>query len=78
MQVNFIDVGGSSMNWSAEIDELNFENLYNQVKGRGGLYSNDIEFRYDEVSGQGVIIVGMVRTVGKFEVIQSKLEVVNE
>ncbi|WP_210467470.1 hypothetical protein [Vibrio crassostreae] len=72
MQVNFIDVGSSSMNWSAEVDELNYENLYNEVKKRGALYSNDVEFRYEEDSGKGLIIVGMVRTGGKFEVVQQK------
>ncbi|UTZ44534.1 hypothetical protein [Vibrio campbellii] len=69
--MNFIDVGGSSMNWSAEIGELNYENLYKEVKEKGALMSNDIEFRYEEESGKGFIIVGMVRTGGKFEVVQA-------
>lgn len=72
MQVNFINVGGSSMNWSAEMEELNYENLYSEIKKRGALYSNDIEFRYEEESGKGFIIVGMVRTGGKFEVVKTK------
>ncbi|MCG9575428.1 hypothetical protein L1D14_04175 [Vibrio tubiashii] len=73
MQINFIDVGGSSMNWSTEMDELNFESLYKEVKESGALYSKNIEFRFEEESGKGFIIVGMVRTVGKFEVVRPTL-----
>ncbi|CAH7384502.1 conserved hypothetical protein [Vibrio chagasii] len=68
MQVKFFDVGGSNARWTAQVEEINYENLYNEVKRSGAILSSDIEFSYDDESGKGVIIVGLVRTVGKFEV----------
>ena len=57
------------MKWTAEVDELNFENLYKQVKSKGAILSSDIEFKFDDETQTGIIIVGAVRTVGKFEII---------
>lgn len=72
MQVRFIDVGGFNMNWTADLPELNYDNLYKAVKSKGALGSQDIEFTYDENSKKGDIVVGMFRTVGTFEVVEKQ------
>lgn len=69
MKVQFTNVGGSNMSWTATIPALNFEQLHSQVKKRGAVMSESVEFSYDEESKTGSVIVGMFRVVGEFKVL---------
>ncbi len=68
MKVQFIDVGGFNMRWAAEMPEITYDNLYKEVKSKGAIMSHDIDFSYNDETKKGAIVVGMVRTVGTFEV----------
>ena len=67
MKIKFINVGSSNSTWVAQIQKLTYESLYKEVKG--AIWSNDIEFKYDDDTKKGSIIVGCFRQVGEFEVI---------
>lgn len=69
MKVHFKNVGGFNMQWTAEVPEITFDNLYKQVKSKGAIYSRDIDFKYNDETKTGEIIVGMFRKVGTFEVV---------
>lgn len=66
MKVHFSNVGYGNRSWTAECKSgLSYEWLYNQIKPY--VMSHDIEFRYDEQTGLGLIFGGF-RTIGGFEV----------
>jgi hypothetical protein len=72
LTIKFIEVGASKLSWSTQVKELSHETLLAAVKGKGALMSSDIDFSYDEQSGSGQVIVGMFRTVGRFEVAEGQ------
>lgn len=66
MKVHFSNVGYGNRSWTAECKgELTYEWLYNQIKPF--VKSRDIEFRYDEYTGLGLIFGGL-HTIGGFQI----------
>ena len=59
----------NNLNWTANIRSLSYEALLGQVKNKGALMSNSVEFTFDDETQRGSIIVGIVRKVGEFEVV---------
>ena len=67
MKVAFKNLGRNNSNFVADIKELSYDELYKAVKGH--LLSREIEFNYNDETKKGVVIVGIVRVVGEFEII---------
>lgn len=66
MKVIFKNLGHGKSNFTTDIKELSYDELYKAV--RGHLLSRDIEFCYNDETKKGVVFVGIVRPVGEFEV----------
>ena len=68
--VKFINVGSNNMNWTANISELLPDLLYEEIKNKGALMSNYINFSYDKAAQCGHVFVGRFRKVGEFKVVE--------
>lgn len=73
MKIKFIDVGRNKVTWESEcpvnsVYELEYDWLFSQVKNRGGVMSNDIEFLLEKASETEGIITAGFHTIGKFEI----------
>lgn len=66
MKVKFSNLGANKANFTAEMSEINFNNLYNVV--RPYLHSSVIDFDFDTKGKTGTVFVGLVRPVGTFTV----------
>jgi hypothetical protein len=64
--VEFKNIGRNGVNFKKCWEEVTYKNFYDAVKPF--LLSRDIEFSYNEETGKGFVIVGMVRPVGEFEI----------
>lgn len=62
MRVKFIRVGRANQSWSAEVDAVTEEWLYQQVKRKGAVASVDVHF-----GDEGEIFAGITQ-VGSFQV----------
>ncbi len=69
MKVYFENVGAQDECWTAEVNDLTWDSLYTEVKGKGCIMSQCIDFYYNKTANEGLIVVGYVRTVGKYKVI---------
>lgn len=68
MIVDFIGVGMDDMSWQANIDELSYESLYRELKRKGAVMSQSVDFTYDDELKTGEIFVGIFRKVGSFKI----------
>lgn len=77
MKVQFSNVGRRKVSWEAELKTFDWDSLYKQVKSRGELLSTDIDFPFDEETGEGEVWAGGV-TVGQFKIVKETGEQPNE
>ncbi|PSV00657.1 hypothetical protein [Photobacterium kishitanii] len=77
MIVNFVNVGADDLSWEAELDEFTYKSMFHQVKTKGGVMSNSIDFTLDEDQQKGSIVVGMFRKIGEFEIMKTSTDVKN-
>lgn len=68
MDIIFRKVGRAKKTWNAKIEELSYENMYNEVKKNSALMSRDFHFDFDEEKKTGEIYAGF-RKVGEFQVL---------
>lgn len=68
MQVEFINVGADNICWTADIEELHHDSFYREVKNKGAIMSDCIDFTIDDNGINGQVIVGGLRIVGEFKV----------
>jgi len=68
MKVNFINVGSNNMSWTAEIEKLDHDLFYNEVKSKMAIMSSGIDFSIDDNGINGQVIVGGMRIVGEFQI----------
>ena len=73
MKVKFKGVGASNQNWTADIEKLDHDLFYSEVKSSGAIMSSDIDFSVDDNGINGQIIVGGFRVVGEFEVLGGRV-----
>ena len=74
MIIKFIEVGRNKTSWKAaspakDINELEYDWLYSQVKKRGYVMSKYIEFLLNKDGINGIITAGF-HTIGKFKIEQ--------
>lgn len=72
MKIQFIDVGANKISWTTTIQKLDHDSLYAAVKSSGALWSKHIDFIYSEKDNEGYILVGQIRKVGAFKVVQEQ------
>ena len=75
MKIKFEDVGRNRASWEAEckaekIEDLEYEWFYSQVKKRGMVMSNDIDFFFDKKDNTKGTITAGFRSIGKFVILQ--------
>lgn len=76
VKVKFIDVGAHNASWSIDMHlptettapVILEEFIADAVRRKGVLMSRTIEAHIDDTGSAGSIVVGMVRTVGRFEI----------
>ena len=76
MKIKFIDVGRNNANWEADckaenIEDLEYEWLYSQVKKRAMVMSKEIDFLLDSTNYIHGIITAGFHTIGKFTILQA-------
>lgn len=64
--VSFKEVGREKASWTEDFPKLDHDSLYKSVKKKARLMSSNIDFAETEKEGEGVILVGGFRPVGKF------------
>jgi hypothetical protein len=68
MKIQFSNVGRFKKSWEAELRTFDYDGLYKQVRTNGELMSRDVEFDFDDESGEGVVYAG-ASLVGAFKVV---------
>lgn len=77
MKVQFSNVGRFKKSWEAELKTFDYNSLYKQVRTKGELMSKDIEFDFDEETGEGKVFAGTA-IVGQFKVLAEESQPVEE
>lgn len=67
MKVTFTDVGRDKRTWTAEIDELTDAALVRSIR-KSALLSSGIDVEF-ETPTSGLVIVGGLRVVGRFQAV---------
>lgn len=73
MKIKFIEVGRMKRTWESEcpaknVDELDYNWMYSQVKKNGLVMSSDLDFFVNEDGKSGTITAGFY-TIGKFQIV---------
>lgn len=68
MKAHFYDVGRDKREWISEIETLDYETLYREVRRSGALLSNEIEFYQEKENEKNIVIEAGFRIVGRIQI----------
>jgi hypothetical protein len=69
--VVFGSVGRRKLTWTAELPSLSERSMLREIRQKGALASDGVDFRWGSDGTDGLIVVGGFRVVGTFRVIDA-------
>ena len=75
MKIKFIEVGRNNASWESEcpannIEEMEYDWFYSQVKKRAMVMSTDLDFLLNKENNTDGIITAGFHTIGKFQIVK--------